>query len=340
MKKKEKLVSLQALRALAFVGVVLAHTDILYLGRWGVSIFFVLSGFLLLYNYYDSEMPLTAKFAALFSLKRIMKLYPLYICTLIILFPLSGYMYRSFFVNIKEFVIHFFLLQALSIDGEMISRFNGSAWYLSASMFIFPTIPFVISVIRKYKNRRIPIIVCVLGSVIQAILAKVMPMYAYRFPLSRMIDVIVGCNLGYLFITRKEEKDEDVRWKYTLFELVAILLTIISILVFFDYRLDLFGLFLPSTSLLVYFFAMRKGYITKALTNKVLVYVGDISPNGFLIHVVVIRYIIVLCEHLLHIELDKYTLFVSAFVLTIICSEMWNIIEKGITNRVIGLKRG
>lgn len=50
----KKLDSLQAVRALAFLGIFLSHTGIKYFGTtgtWGVSVFFVLSGFLMVYNY-------------------------------------------------------------------------------------------------------------------------------------------------------------------------------------------------------------------------------------------------------------------------------------------------
>lgn len=46
--KQQKLDSLQALRAIAFLGVFAFHTNIRFfssLGRWGVSVFFILSGF-------------------------------------------------------------------------------------------------------------------------------------------------------------------------------------------------------------------------------------------------------------------------------------------------------
>lgn len=328
MNDKEKILSLQPLRAFAFLGVLLAHGEIIYLGNWGVSVFFVLSGFLFVYNYYDREMPFTLKNSIIFALKRIKKLYPLYICTLIALFPLSGYMHRSLCVNIKEFAIHFFLMQSLFNDIEMISRFNGSAWYLSSSMFIYLCIPFIVYRIKKYNNNGQPILVCIIGIALQIIFATVGFFDAYRFPMSRLVDVLVGCNLGYFFVKRNGEKEKNEKKKYTLYEAGAIMATFISAGIFFENSINAFWVLLPSTSSLVYLFAMQKGYISKILTNKVFIYLGDISQYGFLIHLVILRYMIVFGKHVLHVELDKWILFVGCFILTILCSEIWKYLEK------------
>lgn len=55
---KNRITTLQVVRALAFFGVFTSHTNIkcfLSGGVWGVSVFFVLSGFLMVYSYYDSD---------------------------------------------------------------------------------------------------------------------------------------------------------------------------------------------------------------------------------------------------------------------------------------------
>ena len=45
--------SLQGIRAIAFLGIFLYHCELIETGPWGVSIFLILSGFLMSYNYYN-----------------------------------------------------------------------------------------------------------------------------------------------------------------------------------------------------------------------------------------------------------------------------------------------
>ena len=50
---KKLISSLQGLRAVAFLSVVLSHCGAPWLGPWAISVFVALSGFLMVCNYYD-----------------------------------------------------------------------------------------------------------------------------------------------------------------------------------------------------------------------------------------------------------------------------------------------
>ena len=56
--KRESLKMLDALRGVTFLGVFMFHTELNVfrtLGGWGVSVFFVLSGFLMVYSYWEQD---------------------------------------------------------------------------------------------------------------------------------------------------------------------------------------------------------------------------------------------------------------------------------------------
>lgn len=77
MTDKKLISSLQGLRAVAFLSVVLSHCGAPWLGPWAISVFVALSGFLMTCNYYDR--PRTApglRSAMVFSFQKIRKLYP------------------------------------------------------------------------------------------------------------------------------------------------------------------------------------------------------------------------------------------------------------------------
>ena len=56
--KKKVLLQFQGLRAIAFLAIFISHSkwsEVISFGYWGVSIFFHLLGFLMMYNYYQHE---------------------------------------------------------------------------------------------------------------------------------------------------------------------------------------------------------------------------------------------------------------------------------------------
>ena len=78
MTDKKLISSLQGLRAVAFLCVVISHCGAPWLGPWAISVFVALSGFLMVCNYYDR--PRTApglQSAIAFSFKKIRRLYVL-----------------------------------------------------------------------------------------------------------------------------------------------------------------------------------------------------------------------------------------------------------------------
>ena len=54
--EKKKIDSLQALRAIAFFGIFISHCGLIDFGKLGVSVFFIMSGFLMFYNYEDKTL--------------------------------------------------------------------------------------------------------------------------------------------------------------------------------------------------------------------------------------------------------------------------------------------
>lgn len=79
---------IQALRGIAFWGVFLSHTGLKWFGaagHWGVSVFLVLSGFLMFVSYSDNDRikRISIRDNIDFSWRKIKKLYPLHICTMV-----------------------------------------------------------------------------------------------------------------------------------------------------------------------------------------------------------------------------------------------------------------
>lgn len=82
-----KIQSIQLLRGIAFILIFLSHTEVIATGPVAVSIFLVISGFFMVYTYIDrpEHVPQGGISKQLsFAWNRIKKLYPLHICTLLL----------------------------------------------------------------------------------------------------------------------------------------------------------------------------------------------------------------------------------------------------------------
>ena len=90
--KRKRIESLQIVRALACIGIFASHSEIKWLegfGPWGVSIFLVLSGFLMVYNHLDDNENTNYSIlnAIKYGLSKIKKLYPLYVISMTFMVP-------------------------------------------------------------------------------------------------------------------------------------------------------------------------------------------------------------------------------------------------------------
>lgn len=140
----------------------------------------------------------------------------------------------------------------------------------------------------------------------------------YIFPVYRSEDFLVGCICGYLFLTEQEKLK---RYNTTFFEFVIIVIITMQIIAYNSNRIDsviAFSLFwIITSSLIVFLFALEKGRISCCLTkSKVLLWIGNVSGEAFLIHQIIIKTV----EHFV---LLKALVFIIAFPLTLFFTYMW-----------------
>ena len=150
MTDKKLISSLQGLRAVAFLSVVLSHCGAPWLGPWAISVFVALSGFLMTCNYYDR--PRTApglRSAITFSLQKIRKLYPLHLIMMVaaLLLVLKGLLAqpsaRGVLSCAAQLVVSIFLLQTWIPSSRFWFCLNGVAWYLSVQAFLYAIFPWL-----------------------------------------------------------------------------------------------------------------------------------------------------------------------------------------------------
>lgn len=155
--------------------------------------------------------------------------------------------------------------------------------------------------------------------------------FTYYFPVFRLGDFFIGCCLGKYYL---ENGFNAKSTKFvTLYELVTLVVTVFVMLwlkieqpsmVLLSFH-NLTTIWIPISVLWIYFFARNQGYLTRFLTNKVLVFIGDISVYTFLIHYVITQYTVIGLAFL-GIELQgvmKYIMILMEFSLTIFVSKLY-----------------
>lgn len=330
--------TLQSLRFFAFLSIFCLHMQIKFFfnAAWGVSFFIILSGFLYGYKYCNTDY----KFTNIkdFTITRIKKFYPLHIIMLIATIPLSEIFvdisrndYLGMMSWLKKLIINIILLQ--DYFSKDYYSFNGVSWFLSLVVFLtIFTIPLMAIIIQigKSYNGITKLIFVMIGIValdyIYVLYMKnnsldIIKYWLYIFPPSRIPEYLCGLIVGY--IIRKREDTINIK-NYTILEISSIAMLLI-VLQFLDVDVALSRgiIWIIPNIFLISIFSLEKGKISKIFSNKLFVFMGNISFEMFIIHQVIIRY----CTTVVQInssELIKLYVAIYAFILTVIISNFVN----------------
>jgi peptidoglycan/LPS O-acetylase OafA/YrhL len=275
----------------------------LQLGSAGVSFFFVLSGFILAYNYHSKFIKLDTTAIRNFYKARFAKIYPVHFITFLISAPLvllsfhpnGFYLFKlGYMVGINLFLIHSFFPTGYF-------NFNGVSWTLSVEAFFYITFPYLIWLFLKLRvknNILKTLLIYCLSWTIMFVLNKnlvednsILVWALHIFPVTRLFDFSTGVVAGLIFIEHLNGKEVKKKL-FSCLELLSILIFLSGL--FYSAKLEV-GIvrgvyFIPIWCMLIYVFAFQKGIFSRLLTQKYFVYLGEISFSFYMIHQLVIRY--------------------------------------------------
>lgn len=290
--------SLNFLRLVASVCVFLFHLEYRGpLGTIGISFFFVLSGFIITYNYYDK---LTINNAPQFYILRLARIYPVYLLTLLLSLPLTTN------IEVKTLLLNALMLQSYIPEVKTFFSFNFVSWAVSNQMFFYVLTPVIfylmhkINIIKAIKTYGVFIWVglFILSYIVASFFSNtshIETAYSYNWwllcisPYFRLFDFLLGVVLCLIF---KEENSEKPDGYYTCLEVCSLIAVFVAYNAYFKYIGPLhYGLFFaPFTGFIIYVFAFQKGIISKTISNKMFVILGSLSFSFFMVHQLVIRY--------------------------------------------------
>lgn len=302
--------SLEGVRGIAILLIILSHCTFAtnaygysifrYAGAFGVEIFIVLSGYLAYYNYLGKKSTLSIGE----TLKRkVKKLYPLHIITFIAALPLCLYIFSeaNYIKTGMNIVLNLLMLNAWIPKMGVYFSFNSVAWYLTLVTFFIIIAPIFIKWLREKSDKTLIVIavVIIIGKFLWAGFVQGNPIehwLIYICPIARSLDFLMGA-ITYRIIERA--RINKLR-RIDLFSIVSVVMS--AVILYVSLSIDsvyfLTAIWSIPAILLVGVSALgdnESKTVTVLFQNSIIVFIGKISFELFLIHQLVIRYMQVLC---------------------------------------------
>lgn len=271
----------------------------------GVSFFFVLSGFILTYNYPSFSSALDIK---KFYLNRVARIWPLHALMLIfalIMLP-ENYVFlfpQSLFQKIKIISANIFLVHSWIPNSKYYLSGNAVSWSVSLEVFFYLTFPLLVKNLAETWWKKL------LGSFLIVVFVLFLCWFfsvpnhtkeydgisilglVYAGPLVRVLEFVLGVVTCHFYFKNRENRVGKYKTHH---EFLALFVALASMCA--SYFFSLYVGFWPlvvwlysSGSLLgfaylIYVFAQSSGIISKMLSKRIFVYLGEISFSLYMIH--------------------------------------------------------
>jgi peptidoglycan/LPS O-acetylase OafA/YrhL len=264
-----------------------------HVGYVGVSFFFVLSGFILVYVYSGRGIPKIKFWQARFA-----RIYPAYAFSLLVTLP--GLLYSLPTLKKMHDTALILITYPLLLEAwfpSILLFWNAVAWSLSVEMIFYLLFPFVIPKLDRLKTRAVSfwIVACwIVSLVITGSYVALRPdgvahttsMDNQLFwlgvvklnPIARLPEFLLGMGFGALFL-RLEKKPRI--WPLVIG--VAFVVIAICLQGYIPYPVMHTGLLAPAFGLIVFGFATQP--VKGLLASKPLVLLGEASYSFYLLHV-------------------------------------------------------
>ena len=357
-KKKPMLKSLRILRGISGLSVFLYHAIRTFpgegwlfdffskpLGPWSVSVFLVLSGFVMTYSYWDRPPSVLLRERGAFALKKISHLYPLHVVMLLvgtIRLTIRGEEWSELF---KDLLLTIPLLQTWF--PFRYQAINTVAWYLSATMFLYFLFPILLQFLKESNRKRVWMMF-----IMSVVLREIIGYGIFRFssldikwliychPLSRTVDFAAGGLLASIYMSSDDYIPVD-SFSRSFMLFFSFLICFASCIVFIHLHQNMpwftyADLFLVPNLFLVSICVINERFISGLKLNKPFGYMADINPYFFLSHRLIIN-----CFYdtvLYRLKTDVIPRFVSVlipFVLSVVFAGFYSKMERFLNKEVI-----
>ncbi|WP_426608653.1 acyltransferase family protein [Bradyrhizobium sp. McL0616] len=314
----KKLDALTALRFIAAAAIVTGHLSdhfpvaapiAVFPWGYGVSFFFVLSGFILKYVYSDLSRPGAVR---TFFVARIARIWPLHLAALaffLAFVPSSIWLIQnSTGSRLNILLAQIFLVQSLVPKVSYVFSFNAVSWSISTEMFFYLAFPFLLHKWDTTWRWKFAAVIVIAASILT--ITTMLPIaygpanpsevgavpFGYMFPATRIVEFMLGMIAATAF---QNIRPSGTALKWTLLEIATIAALPVCYFLLSGAPAAIFGVGLSSTSwsmyartaacapafaVLILVFAFQKGGISNLVSARPLVLLGEASYALYLVH--------------------------------------------------------
>jgi len=308
-KRTDKLAPLTGFRFFAAMGVVLFHfglghipknwrllTNVVIGGAHGVTLFFLLSGFVLAYNYAGPDRAGFSKKE--FWISRFARIYPVYALSLLLNLERVHFFRPLTFASIWGTAFPMMMVASLTQSWwvRVAMFWNIPAWTLSVEAFFYLIFPWAcVAVCRLKPQRLIPAAVALwllnVGVGVAYWLLRAphatddLDVIMLVLPPVRLPEFLLGVVLGRLYLARPQLR---VRHVDTV-ALISVAATLMIVAVMGRTPLTIAILELPF-GILIYALAAGGGVVGRLLSLPLVVLLGEASYAVYILHVPIMRW--------------------------------------------------
>jgi peptidoglycan/LPS O-acetylase OafA/YrhL len=347
--KRSPLPALTGIRIFAAFYVVMLHTGAGYFGRHGapevilrlldkgylaVSLFFILSGFILVYTYQGKISG--PENILRFWEARFARIYPVYLLALALMIPFA----KTITVG-QRFAVLTMVQTWIPWRPEMVGAWNFPAWSLSVEAFFYLTFPPILVGLNRLRVAALRWLVAILlGVIVVGDLPRPVgdwPHCAITFahyiplPVLRLPEFIVGMALGLIFLRIPARRFSG------LISIGALLAAIVALCLPWDAWASLAVI---PFAILIMSLAYQSGPVARVLSNRMVILLGSASYAVYLLQLPTRIYTRLLFAQILHAphNLDAFLSPCFLLILSVLVFLFWEEPARKFLRKSLGLR--
>lgn len=221
---------------------------------------------------------------------------------------LENYYEHGWLILLCKIFANIFLIQSFIPKDYIYFSCNATAWYLCDTLYFYFFTPITLRFIRKisFKKKICMFALIYMGQIVVScslIASEYAHAIVYISPFFRIFEFIQGCLLGAIFV-KYSSKDNAKKINHSMVEIMSIVLVFVTFLIKKRIPIELTYcvLNIPFTGILLYTLSYEKGVVSKVLKTPILMYIGKISFEIFLIHRIVIQMLEKVSAKIIHLS--------------------------------------